>query len=603
MGLRRFEWSIMCGIIGFVSGKSEKAGELLFEGLRTLEYRGYDSAGIAVVEGAVMRVEKEAGNLDRFAEKVDVRSIAGTRGIAHTRWATHGFVTRENAHPHLSCDGRIAVVHNGIIENFQELHARLATSGHVFKSTTDTEVIAHLIEEHSKAGESLKDSVLSAVRQLRGSFALLVASSSSDGIVAVKKESPLILGIADGMSLAASDPLPIVKYTDRVVFLDDGQAALLSPGKFECFDFDGTPLSNAVSRIDLKAESSQKGVFEHYMLKEILEQPAALRNAASQDPREVEAFASDMRNANGVMIVANGTAFHAAMAGQYLFDRIAGRHVNVVNASEFPYLRSSLHPGAVVIAISQSGETADVLAALREAKAKRARIFSIVNVVGSSIARMSERVLYTRVGPEIAVASTKAFTGQLCILYLLAYAFKGEPAKGFRLLHSMSPLVARAIESNDAKARELAYRMRAAADFYYIGRGVHYPLALEGALKMKEISYAHAEGMPAGELKHGTLALIDSGTPVVLINPTDSTSGDTLGNAMETKARGARIIAVSDRKNEAYDELFEVPACEEAAFYPLLCAIPLQLFAYYSAVARGKNPDRPRNLAKSVTVK
>ncbi len=432
---------------------------------------------------------------------------------------------------------------------------------------------------------------------------MLVMSSSSHEILAVKSESPLIVGIADGMGLAASDPVPLLKYTDRVIFLDDGEIAVLSGGKAECYDFSGKALQKQVSRIDWKAEGSQKGVFEHFMLKEIMEQPLALRNAVSQDSADVEEFAGEIKKARGVMFIASGTAFHAAMVGQYVFDKVAGKHVNVVNASEFPYLQSSLMPGALVIAISQSGETADVLAALRKAKAGGAKVFSIVNVVGSSIARMSDKVLYIRVGPEIAVASTKAFMGQLAVLYLLAFALNGRLRQAVEELRSVSALVEETIELNKEKAERLAVFLKDARDVYFIGRGVNYPIALEGALKLKEISYAHAEGMPAGELKHGTLALIDKGTPVIIVNPADSMNAESLGNAMETKARGAKIIAVSDFPNEAYEEMFELPKLQEEAFYPLLSIVPLQLLAYYSAVCRGRNPDRPRNLAKSVTVK
>ncbi|MFH1199650.1 MAG: glutamine--fructose-6-phosphate transaminase (isomerizing) [Candidatus Micrarchaeota archaeon] len=593
----------MCGIIGFVSAKEERSGELLVEGLRTLEYRGYDSAGVCVLEGGKLRVEKEAGMLDVFCRKVDASSMSSVRGIGHTRWATHGNVTRENAHPQVSCDGRIAVVHNGIVENFQQLRSRLAALGHAFSSQTDTEAIAHLVEEHSKGGLPLKEAVLATVRELDGSFALLVMSDSSSEIIAVKKDSPLVLGIAPNMILAASDPLPLVKHTNKMVYLDDGELAVLSASGFSCFNFAGLPVAKQVSLIDWAAESSQKGVYEHFMLKEIMEQPAALRNALSQDLAEVQSFADEMAAAHGVMFVANGTAFHAAMAGQYLFDKIAGKHVNIVNASEFKYLRSSLSPGAVVIAVSQSGETADVLSALKEAKAKGARIFSIVNVVGSSIARMSERVLYLRVGPEIAVASTKAFTGQIAIITLLAFALAGKLPEGMRLLRSACALVAKSIELNEGKAKSFAHELASVSDIYFVGRGANYPVALEGALKLKEISYAHAEGMPAGELKHGTLALVDAGTPVILVNPGDSIAAETLSSAMETKARGARVIAVSDVANEIYYGRFEIPECDNEALYPLLCIIPLQLFAYYSALERGKNPDRPRNLAKSVTVK
>jgi len=557
---------------------------------------------MVVAERDTLTMRKAVGTLNDFEKSAVPSELKGTRGIGHTRWATHGGVSEKNAHPHLSCDGRIAVVHNGIIENYLSIRSALSRKGHLFSSGTDSEVIVHLIEDELKGKATLKDAVLSAISMLRGSYGLLITEAGTNTLIAVKNESPLILGIDQNKLFAASDPVPILKYTSRVVYLNDGELAILSPKRFECFTFDGQGIGKTVSQIDWKAESSEKGDYEHFMLKEIEEQPQAIKHASMQDEEDVVAFANEIKNAKGVILVANGTALHAGLAGQYLFDRIARKHVNVVNASEFPYLQTSLSDGSLVIAISQSGETADVLNALKLARAKGARIFSIVNVVGSSIERMSERVLYLRVGPEIAVASTKAFMGQLAILYLLAQTLNGEVRKGLQDLRTLSHWIRETIETNHERVKVLAKVLSERQDVYFIGRAINYPLALEGALKMKEISYIHAEGMPAGELKHGTLALVEKRTPILLLNAGKESREASIGNAMETKARGAWVIGVSEEHHESYDEWLELPKASNRVS-PLLAVIPLQLLAYYCAVYRGINPDRPRNLAKSVTVK
>ena len=593
----------MCGIVGFISSEDENAGRLLLDGLRKLEYRGYDSAGIAVINDSSMQVEKEVGTLDAFEKAVDVDEIYGTSGISHTRWATHGMVTKQNAHPHLSCDGKIAVVHNGIIENFQELYAELK-GRHKFVTQTDTEVIAHLIEDNMANGQNFRDAFANTLSMLKGSYALLAASPFDKNIIlAAKNESPLILGKAEGKAFAASDPMPLLKHTRDMIFMDDGEFAVLTPSACEVFSISsGNKVQKQVTRIDWSAAGSEKGIFPHFMLKEIFEQPQSLKKSLEQPYGAVEEFARAINEAKGVMIIACGTALHSAMCGQYLLDKISGKHVNVINASEFPYLETSLQKNSLVIAISQSGETADVLNAIRTIKGKGARGFSIVNVQGSSMARMSDKTLFINAGPEIAVASTKAFTGQLSVLYQIAFALNGELAKGRRKLAEMTALSKVCLDMNDEKTRKLAEKLKDSRDAYFIGRGINFPIALEGALKMKEISYIHAEGMAAGELKHGTLALIEKGTPVIVLNPHDDMFHATLSSAMETKARGAFIIAINNAKNEAYDELLQIPEADKE-FYPLLSVIPMQLLAYHLAVLRGHDPDKPRNLAKSVTVK
>jgi glucosamine--fructose-6-phosphate aminotransferase (isomerizing) len=593
----------MCGIVGFISNQEEEAGKLLFQGLKALEYRGYDSAGMAVIVGGQIRIEKEAGKLDDFAKIVDVDELVGACGISHTRWATHGKVTKANAHPQTSCKGDIVVVHNGIIENYQELKAQLQKN-HKFLTETDTEVIPHLIEEELKKTGDAKTAFVNTLKKLDGSFALLMVTSKEKGkLYAAKNESPLILGKGEGKMFAASDAMPIIKHTNDVIFLDDGEYAQLTPESANIFDIQtGIQKQKQITKIDWKASSSDKGMFEHYMLKEIYEQPQAFKHSLEQPYGAVEDFAKAIADAKGVMLIACGSALHSALAGQYLFDKITGKHINVINASEFPYLETSLQKNSLVIAISQSGETADVLNSIRKIKAKGVKVFCIVNVQGSSMERMCERAINLNAGPEIAVASTKAYLCQLSVLYQIAFALNGNLEEGRKKLSGIIPLLKTDIDLNSEKTLRLAEKMKDMADVYFIGRGVNYPIALEGALKMKEISYLHAEGMAAGELKHGALALIENGTPIIAINPKDEAYLETLSNANETKARGANVIGVSNLANPLYSDLLEIPTADPV-FYPLLSVIPMQLLAYHLAVLKGHDPDKPRNLAKSVTVK
>ena len=591
----------MCGIVGFVSEKEENAGKILFDGLRKLEYRGYDSAGIAVISGNSINLEKEIGTLDDFEAAVDVDELNGKIGISHTRWATHGGVTKLNAHPHLSQDGNIAIVHNGIIENYQELKNEL--KGVKFASETDTEVIVLLLQKEIDGGNDFFDAFKKVLNKIEGSYAILAMDARQPGILlAAKNESPLILGKASGKMFAASDSMPLMKHTSEVIYLEDGEIAKLTSKSFEVFDLKGNKISKTISKIETHLESSEKGMYPHFMLKEIMEQPNSLKRSLQQPYGAVEEFAKAIHEARGVMLIACGTALHAAMAGQYLLDKIAQKHVNVINASEFSYLQTSLQKNSLVIAISQSGETADVINALKKIKQKGAKVYSIVNVEGSSIARMSDKVIGIKAGPEIGVASTKAFTSQMSMLYQIAFALIGKLEEGRKEMDKLSGLARLCLDMNLEKTKTLAEKLANKKDIYFIGRGINYPIALEGALKTKEISYLHAEGMAAGELKHGTLALIEKGTPVIAINPNDFMHAETLSNAIETKARGALVIAISDKNNPVYDELLSIPGASEE-FYPILSIIPLQLLAYNLAIVRGKNPDKPRNLAKSVTVK
>jgi glucosamine--fructose-6-phosphate aminotransferase (isomerizing) len=611
----------MCGIIGYAG--SRDAAPLVLDGLKRLEYRGYDSWGIACVdehgeagEAGKARAIKNTGKINAVSEG-DVSALTGSVSVAHCRWATHGGVTKENAHPHACCNGEVFVVHNGIIENYAELRDELKARGHVFASETDTEVVPHLVEEAHAKGASLENAVLAAARRLRGSFALAIASSREPNtLVGVKKESPLVVGVGDKKGkeeiFIASDVLAFLKHTKRAVFLNDGEVVVAKRGtegswRAEFKDFNGRALQKQVSLVKWDAEQASREGFEHYMLKEIREQPRALRDAARQDEQALKEFAGELAAAQRVVCVACGTARHAAVIGQHLISRLTGKRMEVIIASEAQYFADWLDDKCVLLCVSQSGETADVLEVVRRAKARGARVLSIVNAVGSSLSRLSDRTLYINCGPEIAVAATKSFSNQLALFYLLAFAMAGRAAEGAQRVREAADYAEKTIKENDAKAKALALRLAKRESVYFIGRGVNFPVALEGALKLKEISYIHAEGMPAGELKHGTLALVSEGTPIVLLNPRDYTHEDTLNNGREAKARGAFLIGVSDEENADYDEFIRVPKLDGSAdaelFYPLLEAIPLQLVAYHASVARGLDPDKPRNLAKSVTVK
>ena len=578
----------VCGIFGYAG--NENAAPILLEGLKKLEYRGYDSAGIATIGDSGMYFAKEVGSIANL-ESNGVRSLLGNVGIAHCRWATHGGVTRENAHPHFDCGMRIAVVHNGIIENHQGLREKLIS--HRFVSETDTEVIPHMIEQFGFD---------KAIKTLKGSYAVLaVLDKKPDRILCAKKDSPLVIGIGENCNMVSSDCISLAGKVKGVVFLEDGDTALVSRDNVQIFN-NGNKVERAVEPLAIKVEDITLKGYRHFMLKEIMEQPQAMMKSLEQDKKTFNETAIDILRAKQVVITACGTSRFAAIIGRYLFSKIARKFCEVVMASEFQYFADSVGRDTVVIAVSQSGETADVLDGIKHAKSEDARIISILNNHQSSIGRMSERVINLNCGIEISVASTKAFTAELVIFYLLASAMTNQFDKGVNELMGIPPLVEERIYENEALLKTLAVRLSRSRDIYYIARGINFALAGESALKMKEISYLHAEGMPAGELKHGTLALIEEGTPVVALCPNDYTFAETLANVSEAKARGAYIIGVSDKNDRLFDAWVKLPEVDEI-FYPLVTIIPMQLLAYYTAVARGLNPDRPRNLAKAVTVK
>ncbi len=599
----------MCGIVGYI-GDKEAAG-ILMSGLKRLEYRGYDSAGIAVISGNKIHIRKIPGKISDLANLLDKKPTPRAfSGIAHTRWATHGAPNKVNAHPHSSCDKKITVVHNGIIENYLKLKNDLIKQGHRFFSQTDTEVMAHLIEKYYKG--CLRTAVIEALKKVEGSFALgVLCSDEPDIIVCARQDSPLIVAEGKGGRFIASDVPAILEHCSRVVYLKDRQAAVLTKNDISIYDFKNRRMSIKFDKILMDVESAKKGGFPHFMLKEIFEQPAVLKKLLSSGAKNVGNFDFHHRISN-IVIVACGTAYHAGLVGKYIIETLARVPVWVDLSSEFRYRNPLISKDTLVIAVSQSGETADTLAAAREAKRKGAKIVSICNVVGSSLTRESDAVFYTLAGPEIGVASTKAYTAQLAVFYMFGLALA-------KSLGRISPVFYRdslkalncipALQSEILKSRglikKIAQKHHHFGSFLFLGRNVNFPSALEGALKLKEISYIPAEGYAAGEMKHGPIALIDEYRAVVCIAVRSKIYDKMISNIQEIKARSGKLIAIATKgdatiKNHSR-EIIEIPECDEF-FSPLLVALPLQMLAYYIAVARGCNVDQPRNLAKSVTV-
>lgn len=604
----------MCGIVGYTGNQS--AAPLLLEGLKKLEYRGYDSAGIAVTEDHSIHISKVTGRIANLCEKTeDGRLTPGTTGIGHTRWATHGAPTEPNAHPHASNDGRFAVVHNGIIENYVELRQELTREGYRFESETDTEVIIHLVEMYY-AGD-FKKAVMKASNRLRGSYAMgIVCADEPERIFVVREASPLILGVGIGENYFASDVTAMVAYTRNVIYLEDGELAELTPDFIRIYDCSGREISKPVSRITWDIQAAEKGGYEHFMLKEIMEQPRAAK--ATITPRiqggevVLEGLELDLTGIQKILITACGSAYYAGCAGKYTIEKLCHLPVQTELASELRYSDPLVDEHTLLIVLSQSGETADTIAAMKECRSRGARILAIVNVVGSTIAKLADCTLYTWAGPEIAVATTKGYTTQLLVLYLFAlYVAKRrntlEPGQYRRLigeLKGLPKLMQQALDMNPRIPR-LAKKYHKAQSMFFIGRNTDYTVALEGALKMKEISYIHAESYAAGELKHGTIALIQEKQPVIALCCNPSVTEKTMSNIVEVKARGAEVLAVAERGNQKIvslaDDMIYVPKVDT-----LLAAcveiIPLQLLAYYVARENGCDIDKPKNLAKSVTV-
>jgi glucosamine--fructose-6-phosphate aminotransferase (isomerizing) len=623
----------MCGIVGYVGKKS--VVPIILDGLRRLEYRGYDSAGIAVAgNGEGLEIRRAEGKLRNLEEAIRLKPLDGTYGIGHTRWATHGRPTEENAHPHRDCTGKIVVVHNGIVENYLSLKKKLIEEGHKFTTETDTEIIAHLVEKHLfKTGNgrrpSLEEAVRRSVKELTGVFALaVICTDDPNKIVAARNGPPAVIGLGNDEYFVASDVPAILYHTRDILFLADGDLAVVTSHGVELTDFDGKPIQRKVQHITWDPIMAEKGGFKHFMLKEIYEQPRTVRDTTlgrvSQDTGhifldEIEISEAEFRASRKINIIACGTSWHAGQAGKFMIETLARIPVEVDYASEWRYRDPIVSPETITLVISQSGETADTIAAQREAKARGSKTLAICNVVGSMITREAAGTIYTHAGPEIGVASTKAFTGQLTALYLFALYLaqvRGvmTAEQSIAAVQALTHIPAKLehLLTRDEHVEELAKQYQRAQDFLFLGRGIHYPIALEGALKLKEISYIHAEGYPAGEMKHGPNALIDENLPVVIIatrdpnNPGSMTRYEkTCSNLKEVKARSGVVIALATEGDEEIKEaadhvLYIPPAPEELS--PILEIVPLQLLAYHIAVRRGCDVDQPRNLAKSVTV-
>ena len=613
----------MCGIIGYIGEK--QVLPILIDGLRRLEYRGYDSAGVAVVRDGEIELRRSAGKLARLEEVLAVNPLEGEYGIGHTRWATHGRPTEENAHPHRDCTGRIVVVHNGIIENYLDLKRQLQKEGHTFVTETDTEIVAHLVERETK-DDGLENAVRRALLYMRGLFALvLISADDPNKIVTVRNGPPIVVGLGEKEFFVASDIPAILAHTRDVVFMGDEEMAVITPSGVEFTDYSGRAVSKKSTRVVWDPVMAEKAGYKHFMLKEIFEQPMAVKETvlgrASVESgqvflNEIQIPGQVLRDVERVVILACGTSWHAALVGKFLIETLARVPVDVDYGSEYRYRDPIVSKNTLAVVITQSGETADTLAALREAKKKGAHSVAICNVVGSMATRETDGTVYTHAGPEIGVASTKAFTTQLVALHMLALymaqirqTLTPDEIRPHLEALTQLPVLMEQVLKCDAVAEEIAKRFYQRKDFLYLGRGINYPIALEGALKLKEISYIHAEGYPAGEMKHGPIALIDEEMPVVALAPDDAVFEKMIGNIQEAKARGGSVIAVTTEGHEeikqlldpAQDYVITVPK-SHPLLAPVLMVVPLQLLSYHIAVRRGCDVDQPRNLAKSVTV-
>ena len=584
----------MCSIIGY-SGL-ESAAPILVKGLQKMEYRGYDSVGIATESGKKIVLKKGVGKVVEVNNSIMLDTLPGNIGIGHTRWATHGKVTEKNAHPHSSNSGKIAIAHNGIIENFEELKSELQNKGYKFQSETDTEVIANLIQLNFDETADIKQSIMKTVNQLKGHYSFVVIFE--DGTLAAARfHEPLIVGVGKNSHYISSDVLGFIEKTDDAIYVDNEDFVIVDGSGIHIFDFDGTSVKYQVTKVSKEFADVYKGDFAHYTLKEISEQPDTILRAV--DNNQIEEFVDNIKQAKNLYITGSGTSYNAAEITKYLMSKFAKIKINTLISSELPFSPNEIEPNSTLITISQSGESADVLEAVKIAKESNAKILSIVNLLNSSLSQQSSLAIGLNCGPEIGVAATKSFTSQLSILYKIC----DQLCNG--CINPDWEKVSSAISqilSNNSKIKEIAKSLKDVSDIYVLGRGIHLPIAKEAALKLKELTYIHAEGIPAGELKHGPLALMDSNVYVIIINPNDSTYNDTLNSANQIKARGAKIIGISDKKSNVYDYWIDIPSIDET-LYPLIEIVPIQLLSYYSALEKKTDPDYPRNLAKSVTVK
>jgi glutamine---fructose-6-phosphate transaminase (isomerizing) len=587
----------MCSIIGYKG--NEHASSVLIEGLKKMEYRGYDSVGIATIESGKLLIRKGVGKVAEVNKSLKLEELPGKLGIGHTRWATHGGIVDSNAHPHLACKSTIAVVHNGIIENYDVLKDELYRSGHEFKSETDSEVIAHLLEEYFEITSDIRLSMIFTCKRLVGSFAF-VAIFNSSTLCGARYDEPLIVGVGKDDYFLSSDILGFLNYTDRAIFLDNRDIVVINDNDISFFNFDGDRISRRITQVAWELGDADKGKYSHYTLKEIHEQQQTIVKSMQQDKKNLEKFCDILTGAKDIYITGSGTSYHSALLAKQIFSK-SKIHVETILSSEFQYSSDLLDENSVLLAISQSGETADVIQSVKSAKVMGARVLSIVNIPTSSLARLSDSYLEVNCGPEIGVAATKSFTSQIALLYYVADII-GRKSNG---ISSSKELLVNAVSQVlelESQIERLANQIKGSKDVYILGRSLHFPVCLEGALKIKELSYIHAEGMAAGELKHGPLALIDTNSIVIVIHPNDSTYNDTLSNIHTIKSRGAKIVGISNKKDSLYDYQITIPTISES-LYPLVEVIPLQLLAYYLSICNNANPDYPRNLAKSVTVK
>ena len=584
----------MCSIIGY-SGKNS-AAPILVKGLQKMEYRGYDSVGIATESENKIVVKKGVGRVVEVTNAVQLDKLPGNIGIGHTRWATHGKVTEKNAHPHSSNSGKIAIVHNGIVENFEELKSDLQNKGYEFQSETDTEVIANLIQLNLDETSDVKQSIIKTVNQIKGHYSF-VAIFDDGTLAAARFHEPLIVGVGKNGNYLSSDVLGFIENTDDAIYVDNEDFVIINDSGIHIFDFDGTPVKYQITKVSKEFADVYKGDYAHFTIKEISEQPDTILRAV--DNNQIQQFVDNIKQAKNLYITGSGTSYNAAEIAKYLMSKFAKIKINTLISSELPFSPNEIEPDSTLITISQSGESADVLEAVKIAKESNAKILSIVNLLNSSLSQQSSLAIGLNCGPEIGVAATKSFTSQLAILYKITDQLcNGCINPDWK---KVSDAISQVL-SNNLKIKELAKNLKEITDIYVLGRGIHLPIAREAALKLKELSYIHAEGIPGGELKHGPLALMDSNVYVIIINPRDSTYNDTLNSANEIKARGAKIIGISDKKNDVYDHWIEIPSVDEA-LYPIVEIVPIQLLAYYSALEKKTDPDYPRNLAKSVTVK
>lgn len=586
----------MCSIIGYY-GKGS-AAPILVKGLKRMEYRGYDSVGVATKSDHKIEVRKGVGKVTEVNDSVNLDKLPGSIGIGHTRWATHGKVTKVNAHPHLSNSGKVVIVHNGIIENFNELKEDLQKNGFTFISETDTEVIANLLQQNYDQTSDVKKAIINTVSKLKGQYAF-VAMFENGILAAARYHEPMIIGIGKNDYFLSSDVLGFIEHTDDAIYIDNGNLVFIDSSGMQISDFDGRPVKHQVTKVSKEFADAYKGDYAHFTLKEISEQPETILRAGEKTQSAIEQTADFIKHAKTVYITGSGTSYNAALVAKYLMSKYAKIKIEAIISSELSTLPDSIEPNSIFIAVSQSGESADVLEAVNIAKKSNAKILSIANHKNSALVHESSLYLGMNCGPEIGVAATKSFTSQLAIIYKITDKLcDGCLGLDFKQIsNSISNVL-----SNHSKIQAIAKELKDVTDIYVLGRGIHHPIATEAALKLKEIPYIHAEGIPGGELKHGPLALMDSNVYVIIINPNDSTYTDTLTSASEIKARGAKIIGISDKKSDVYDHWIEIPNIKEAMF-PMIEIIPIQLLAYYAAVEKDTDPDYPRNLAKSVTVK